>query len=188
MSDVITFNTENNSILLNQEQTYSGCKQDLFVYHILNKQLNGFFVDIGSAHSSHYNNSYLLEKNLNWKGICLEFEPKYNYSYQNRNCVYLNEDATKIDYKTIFTNKVFNLILFLIFVLIIGGFLYYKYRGKLTPEEKEAKLREQKQDVLSRLNALNVKIESSKRGVANMITDLPMWDAPSSQVMVNPYI
>lgn len=92
------------------------------------------------------------------------------------------------DNKTIFTNKVFNLILFLIFVLIIGGFLYYKYRGKLTPEEKEAKLREQKQDVLSRLNTLNVKIESSKRGVANMITDLPMWDAPSSNVAVNPYI
>jgi hypothetical protein len=66
--------------------------------------------------------------------------------------------------------------------------LYYKYRGRLTPEEKDAKLREQKQDVLARLNALNVKIESSKRGSAGMITDLPMWDAPSSQVIVNPYV
>ncbi len=50
--------------------------------------------------------------------------------------------------KTVFTNTIFNLILFLIFVLIIGGFLYYKYRGKLTPQEKEAKLREQKQDIM----------------------------------------
>ena len=90
--------------------------------------------------------------------------------------------------KSLFTNSIFNLVLFLLFVLIVGGFLYYKYRGKLTPEEKEAKLREQKQDVLARLNALNVKIESTKKGGANMITDLPMWDAPSSQVMVNPYI
>jgi hypothetical protein len=90
--------------------------------------------------------------------------------------------------KSLFTNSIFNLISFLIFVLIIGGFLYYKYRGKLTPQEKEAKLREQKQDVLARLNALNVKIESSNKRTANMITDLPMWDAPSSQVMVNPYI
>jgi hypothetical protein len=89
---------------------------------------------------------------------------------------------------SLFTNSIFNLVSFLIFVLIIGGFLYYKYRGKLTPQEKEAKLREQKQDVLAKLNALNVKIESSKKGSANMITDLPMWDAPSSQVMVNPYI
>lgn len=90
--------------------------------------------------------------------------------------------------KSLFTNSIFNLVLFLLFVLIVGGFLYYKYRGKLTPEEKEAKMREQKQDILARLNALNVKIESTKKGVANMITDLPMWDAPSSQVMVNPYI
>lgn len=90
--------------------------------------------------------------------------------------------------KSLFTNSIFNLVLFLLFVLIVGGFLYYKYRGKLTLEEKEAKMREQKQDVLARLNALNVKIETTKKGVANMITDLPMWDAPSSQVMVNPYI
>ena len=92
------------------------------------------------------------------------------------------------DKKAVFTNNIFNLVLFLIFLLIMGGFLYYKYRGRLTPEEKDAKFREQKQDVLARLNALNVKIESNKKGVANMITDLPMWDAPSSQVIVNPYI
>ncbi len=92
------------------------------------------------------------------------------------------------DKKAVFTNNIFNLVLFLIFILIMGGFLYYKYRGRLTPEEKDAKLREQKQDVLARLNALNVKIESSKRGSAGMITDLPMWDAPSSQVIINPYV
>jgi hypothetical protein len=62
----------------------------------------------------------------------------------------------------VFTNTVFNLVLFLIFILIIGGFLYYKYRGRLTPEEKEARFREQKQDALARLNALNIKIESNQ--------------------------
>ena len=95
--------------------------------------------------------------------------------------------------KYVFTNTVFNLVLFLIFILIIGGFLYYKYRGKLTPEEKEAKFREQKQDILSRLNSLNVKIENSRRGngvggnTTNLITDLPLWDVSSSDVIVNPY-
>jgi hypothetical protein len=95
--------------------------------------------------------------------------------------------------KYVFTNTVFNLVLFLIFVLIIGGFLYYKYRGKLTPEEKDAKYREQKQDMLSRLNSLNVKIENTRRnngdvgGVANLITDLPLWSQSSSDVIVNPY-
>ena len=95
--------------------------------------------------------------------------------------------------KYMFSNLVFNVVLFLVFVLIIGGFLYYKYRGKLTPEEKEAKFREQKQDVLSRLNSLNVKIENSRRGngvngnTTNLITDLPLWDVSSSDVIVNPY-
>ena len=95
--------------------------------------------------------------------------------------------------KYMFSNLVFNIILFLVFVLIIGGFLYYKYRGKLTPEEKEKKFREEKKDVLMRLNALNVNIEKSKRnGVngengANLITDLPMWDVQSSDIIINPY-
>ena len=93
----------------------------------------------------------------------------------------------------VFTNTVYNLVLFLIFILIIGGFLYYKYRGKLTPEEKESIFREQKQDVLSRLNSLNVKIENSRRGngvggnTTNLITDLPLWDVSSSDVIVDPY-
>jgi cytoskeletal protein RodZ len=92
--------------------------------------------------------------------------------------------------KHMFSNLVFNIILFLVFVLIIGGFLYYKYRGKLTPEEKERKFREEKQDVLMRLNALNVNIEKTRKNGANganLITDLPMWDVQSSDVIVNPY-
>ena len=89
--------------------------------------------------------------------------------------------------KHMFSNLVFNVILFLVFVLIVGGFLYYKYRGKLTPEEKEKKFREEKQDVLMRLNALNVNIEKGKKNGANLITDLPMWDVQSSDVIVNTY-
>ena len=65
--------------------------------------------------------------------------------------------------KHVFSNLVFNVVLFLVFVLIIGGFLYYKYRGKHSPEEKERKFREEKQDVLIRLNALNVNIEKKKK-------------------------
>ena len=75
----------------------------------------------------------------------------------------------------------------MVFVLIIGGFLYYKYRGKLTPEEKEKKFREEKQDVLMRLNSLNVNIEKNKKNGANLITDLPMWDIKSSDIIVNTY-
>jgi hypothetical protein len=46
---------------------------------------------------------------------------------------------------------------------------------------------------LSRLNSLNVKIENSRKGnnfggnTTNLITDLPLWDVSSSDVIVNPY-
>ena len=65
--------------------------------------------------------------------------------------------------------------------------MYYKYRGKLTPEEKERRFQEEKQDVLVRLNALNVNIEKNKKTGANLITDLPIWDVQSADVIVNPY-
>jgi hypothetical protein len=109
MSDVLVFNTESNSAQFKKpgDMTYSGCKQDLFPYYMTKKKTDGYFIDIGSAHSSHYNNSYLLEKSLDWIGICVEFESKYNYSYQDRSCTYLNEDATKIDYKKLFEDNFF---------------------------------------------------------------------------------
>ena len=43
----------------------------------------------------------------------------------------------KDKYITIFAN----IFLFLIFVLLVGGLLLYKYKGKLTPQEKKNKER-----------------------------------------------
>ena len=48
-------------------------------------------------------------------------------------------------------------------------------------------MRDEKQDVLIRLNALNVNIEKNKKTGDNLITDLPLWDVQSSDVIVNPY-
>jgi len=52
---------------------YSQIQQD----KILNEQIfknnkNGFFVDIGANHPTLHSNSYFFEKELNWKGICIE--------------------------------------------------------------------------------------------------------------------
>ena len=41
--------------------------------------------------------------------------------------------------KNKFITIFFNIFVFLLFVGSIGGFLYYKYKGKLTEEEKEIK-------------------------------------------------
>lgn len=74
--------------------------QDDFVLSLLNHKRGGYFLDVGSAHASHCNNTYYLE-NFDWNGICIEFDSKYNSSYSGRKCKYLNEDATKISYSNL---------------------------------------------------------------------------------------
>lgn len=89
------------------QRNYSACMQDLFVLECLNHIKNGYFVDIGSAHCYDNNNTYLLETEYDWTGICIEFEGRYNSSYSARKCKYYNKDATAIDYKELFKENNF---------------------------------------------------------------------------------
>jgi hypothetical protein len=83
------------------ETSYSLDYQDLFVLLILNNQNNGKFIDIGSAHPTESNNTYLLEK-FNWSGVCVEYGNSYIEEYKNRNCLFLNTNAFNIDYTKLF--------------------------------------------------------------------------------------
>ena len=90
---------------------YSDAKQDQFAANILGFKQNGYYVDIGSCNSVISNNTYFFQ-NLNWKGMCVEIESSYNDSYKDRKeCLYFNDDATKLNYKEIFEeNKYPNII------------------------------------------------------------------------------
>lgn len=57
---------------------YSQIGQDIDVLNFYKNKTNGFFVEIGASDGIHISNTYLLEKNYNWKGICVEPIPK-NY-------------------------------------------------------------------------------------------------------------
>jgi FkbM family methyltransferase len=58
--------------------SYSQFGQDLNVINNIYKQkYNGFFVDIGAYDGKDMSNTYLLEKEYNWKGICIEPNPRY---------------------------------------------------------------------------------------------------------------
>jgi len=59
-------------LLKNINKSYSQYNQDLFVLKYLNNLNNGFFVDFGATDGITLSNSYLLEKNYNWKGILAE--------------------------------------------------------------------------------------------------------------------
>jgi hypothetical protein len=81
--------------------------QDKFVVSILKQKMNGFFVEIGSNDHKKCNNTYILEKNYNWKGIMIERDSNYLNSYKEHrpNSIHIMEDATKIDFKDLFEIK-----------------------------------------------------------------------------------
>jgi hypothetical protein len=80
---------------------WSQAWQDEFVSIILNYKRNGYFLDIGSHHAQQQSNTYHFESELGWTGICIEQDSSHNKSYDKRSCNFLNEDATKTDYKSV---------------------------------------------------------------------------------------
>ena len=52
--------------------SYSQLGQDLKVLEFYKYKNNGFYVEIGASDGINLSNTYLLEKNYNWKGICVE--------------------------------------------------------------------------------------------------------------------
>ncbi len=68
-------------------------------------------------------------------------------------------------------NFYFNIGLAIFFMASMSIFLIYKWKGKLTPLEKQIKLKKQKQQIFEKLK----KIENIKNN-KHMITDLPKWN------------
>ena len=73
-----------------------------------------------------------------------------------------------------FHNMIFNIGLFIAFLLILGLILFYKYKGKLTPVEIEKKNKEKQQYILSKIQ----KFQQAKRvAQQELITGLPAWES-----------
>jgi FkbM family methyltransferase len=60
--------------------SYSQLEQDLNVIKFYNGKKDGFFIEIGANDGISLSNTYLLEKEYNWKGICCEPNP---FVFQN---------------------------------------------------------------------------------------------------------
>ena len=81
---------------------YNGqAEQDKFILSILKGKKNGYFLEIGSNDPIHINNTYLLEKKYNWKGIMIEYNDYFLpfYKQHRTNSIHIIKDATMIDYK-----------------------------------------------------------------------------------------
>ena len=72
-----------------------------------------------------------------------------------------------------FHNIVFNVGLFIFFLLVLGAILLYKYKGRLTPVEKQRKDLEKQQYIVSKIKNLQ---QAKKIAHQELITGLPNWD------------
>jgi len=72
-----------------------------------------------------------------------------------------------------FHNTIFNIGMLIFFVLILGGILIYKYKGKLTPVEIAKKNKEKQQYVLEKIKNFQI---SKQRAHQELITGLPRWE------------
>ena len=66
-------------------KSYSQLNQDIEVLQYYNDKNNGYFVEIGASDGIELSNTYLLETEYNWKGICVEPIPeRYELLCKNR--------------------------------------------------------------------------------------------------------
>lgn len=83
--------------------------QDFFVIKMLEKKLNGYFLELGVEHFSNKSKTIMLEKKYNWQGISIENKDFVAESYRlyRNNSLYINADPTIIDLDKILLERKF---------------------------------------------------------------------------------
>ena len=88
---------------------------------------------------------------------------------------FLNETLKQChSFKEKYNNMLFNIGITIVFFIILGILLLYKYKGKLTPEEIEQKETEKKHYIMSKIKNYQ---EAKLRSQQELITGLPHWES-----------
>jgi FkbM family methyltransferase len=96
---------ENNKIIYFNSESHSQVKQDLWVLEMTKYKKGGFFLDVGAYDGVSFSNSYLLEKNYDWKGLLIEAHPDtFKRLCEYRNNICLNYAVTSQSGKVKFEN------------------------------------------------------------------------------------
>jgi len=77
------------------------------------------------------------------------------------------------DFKNKYNNLILNISLGIGFLFLLGVILLYKYKGKLTPVEKEMKNRQKQQYILTKIKNYQ---EAKQKASQDLITGLPNWE------------
>lgn len=72
--------------------------QDKWVCEFFNYKKNGYFIDLGANDGIWLSNTYYLEKELGWKGLCIEpGQTPFNALRSNRSCTCLRKFISDSD-------------------------------------------------------------------------------------------
>ena len=86
---------------------------------------------------------------------------------------FLNETLKQCsEFKNKYHNMIYNIVLCVLFFLLLLFILLVKYKGKLTPSEREIKNREKQQYILSKIKNYQ---QAKQRAQNELITGLPHW-------------
>lgn len=77
------------------------------------------------------------------------------------------------EFKNKYNNILFNISLFIFFLFLLGTILLYKYKGKLTPVEKEIQNRQKQQYILEKIKNFQ---EAKRQASQELISGLPTWE------------
>lgn len=88
---------------------------------------------------------------------------------------YFISDALKKthEYKMKIYSMILNVVVGTLFFLVFGGFLYYKYQSKPSPEEQYNKTMRDQQIIMSKIHSYQ---DDKKRATFSDITNLPFVD------------
>ena len=97
---------------------------------------------------------------------------------------FLNETLKQCHkFKERYNNMLFNIVLLIGFLIILGILLLYKYKGKLTPQEIEENELEKKRYILSKIRNFQ---DAKLRAQQELITGLPHWENEFDIINDNP--
>jgi hypothetical protein len=86
----------------NSELVLENCSQagqDLFVLSVLKGKRNGTYIEIGAGPYKITSNTYILEKQFDWKGVAVELNPGFFNDHKNNRSHHIEfVDGTKVNY------------------------------------------------------------------------------------------
>ena len=88
------------------ETNYSRHFQDMFVLSVLDGKREGTFIEIGSGHPELFNNTLLLEKDFDWRGISIDSSERFAHIFSRaRKTNMIHADAAGTDYSMVFKQQ-----------------------------------------------------------------------------------